>query len=179
MELVIHQTGMCSHDEMPVGHNTEIWMFHIRFESFMVVKENKPAQAIMLPACIWEVAGSSLSQDTDYRDLHFHCFPWSLQAICGTVEELLAKKSITKMDCPPYSPDLATCDFWLFPKLKRMPWRDKGLLTFLTSNAKWQRYCEAFRKIIFKTVSSSGTVVSRSAQLHKASISKAIVAASA
>jgi hypothetical protein len=24
MELVIHQTGMCSHDEMPVGHNTEI-----------------------------------------------------------------------------------------------------------------------------------------------------------
>ena len=32
--------------------------------------------------------------------------------------EFLAKNSITKMDHPPYSPDLAPCDFWLFPKLK-------------------------------------------------------------
>jgi hypothetical protein len=31
------------------------------------------------------------------------------------VREFLAKKSITKMDHPP---DLAPCDFWLFPKLK-------------------------------------------------------------
>ena len=30
----------------------------------------------------------------------------------------LSKNSITKMDHPPYSPDLAPCDFWLFPKLK-------------------------------------------------------------
>jgi hypothetical protein len=28
------------------------------------------------------------------------------------------KKSILKLDHPPYSPDLALCDFWLFPKLK-------------------------------------------------------------
>jgi histone-lysine N-methyltransferase SETMAR len=34
------------------------------------------------------------------------------------VGEFLAKKSITKMDHPLYSPDLAPCDFWLFPKLK-------------------------------------------------------------
>jgi len=34
------------------------------------------------------------------------------------VREFLAKNSITKMDNPPYSPDLAPCDFWLFPKLK-------------------------------------------------------------
>ena len=32
--------------------------------------------------------------------------------------EFLAKNSITKMDHPPYSPDLAPCDFWLFSKLK-------------------------------------------------------------
>jgi hypothetical protein len=30
----------------------------------------------------------------------------------------LAKKSIMKLDHPPYSPDLAPCDFWLFSKLK-------------------------------------------------------------
>jgi len=35
--------------------------------------------------------------------------------------EFLAKNSITKMDHPPYSPDLAPCDFWLYPKLKNAP----------------------------------------------------------
>jgi len=34
------------------------------------------------------------------------------------VSEFLAKNSITKMDHPPYSPDLAPCDFWIFPNLK-------------------------------------------------------------
>ena len=34
------------------------------------------------------------------------------------VREFLAKNSTTKMDHPSYSPDLALCDFWLFPKLK-------------------------------------------------------------
>jgi hypothetical protein len=32
--------------------------------------------------------------------------------------EVLAKKYITKMDHPPYSPNLAPCEFWLFSKLK-------------------------------------------------------------
>jgi histone-lysine N-methyltransferase SETMAR len=32
--------------------------------------------------------------------------------------KFLAKKSITKIDHLPYSPDLAPCDFWLFPKFK-------------------------------------------------------------
>jgi len=30
----------------------------------------------------------------------------------------LAKHDITPACQPPYSPDLAPCDFWLFPKLK-------------------------------------------------------------
>jgi transposase len=34
------------------------------------------------------------------------------------VREFLAKKSIMKLDHPPYSPDLAPCNFWLFPELK-------------------------------------------------------------
>jgi histone-lysine N-methyltransferase SETMAR len=32
--------------------------------------------------------------------------------------EFLAKILILKLDHPPYLPDLAPCDFWLFPKLK-------------------------------------------------------------
>jgi hypothetical protein len=35
------------------------------------------------------------------------------------VLKFLVQKSITKMDPAPYSPDLAPCDFWLFPKLKK------------------------------------------------------------
>jgi hypothetical protein len=34
------------------------------------------------------------------------------------VREFLAKKSILKLDHPPYSPDLVLCDVWLFQKLK-------------------------------------------------------------
>jgi histone-lysine N-methyltransferase SETMAR len=35
-----------------------------------------------------------------------------------TVRELLAKKSVMKLYHPPYSPDLAPCDFRLFAELK-------------------------------------------------------------
>jgi hypothetical protein len=34
------------------------------------------------------------------------------------VRTFLAKKSILKLDHPPYSPGFVPCDFWLFPKLK-------------------------------------------------------------
>jgi hypothetical protein len=34
------------------------------------------------------------------------------------VREFSAKKSIMKLDHPPYSPNLALCNFWLFPKLR-------------------------------------------------------------
>ena len=35
-----------------------------------------------------------------------------------SVRQLLVKKQIRALDHPPYSPDLAPCDFWLFPRLK-------------------------------------------------------------
>lgn len=35
-----------------------------------------------------------------------------------SVRQFLANKQITALDHPPYSPDLAPCDFWLFPRLK-------------------------------------------------------------
>ena len=34
------------------------------------------------------------------------------------VTDYLTKMGIKKVAHPPYSPDLAPCDFWLFPKLK-------------------------------------------------------------
>jgi hypothetical protein len=47
--------------------------------------------------------------------------------------KLLAKESITKIDCLPYSPDLASCDFWLFQKVRNGLMGQK-FLTFVTSN---------------------------------------------
>ena len=35
-----------------------------------------------------------------------------------SIREFLAKKNIPVLTHPPYSPDLAPCDFYLFPKLK-------------------------------------------------------------
>jgi transposase len=35
-----------------------------------------------------------------------------------SVKQFLANKSITVLKHPPYSPDLAPCDFFLFPKIK-------------------------------------------------------------
>ena len=35
-----------------------------------------------------------------------------------SIQEFLAKKNIPVLPHPPYSPDLAPCDFYLFPKLK-------------------------------------------------------------
>jgi hypothetical protein len=37
---------------------------------------------------------------------------------CARCPGVLGKKSVMKLDHPPYLPDLALCNFWLFPKLK-------------------------------------------------------------
>ena len=36
------------------------------------------------------------------------------------VQEYLKESGLDVLDHPPYSPDLSSCDFWLFPKLKEM-----------------------------------------------------------
>jgi hypothetical protein len=35
------------------------------------------------------------------------------------VHKFVAKKSITKLNHPSYSPDMAPCDYWHFPKFKK------------------------------------------------------------
>jgi hypothetical protein len=94
--------------------------------------------------------------------------PW-----CVKISQVPTKKSITKTDYPPYLSE----PLWFLAllKIKIMSWRDKDFLTFLTSNKTWH-YCEVFWKMIFKTVSGSGTIVSWSSQLHKESILKATAA---
>ena len=38
----------------------------------------------------------------------------------ATVQEYLKESGPNVLDHPPYSPDLSSCDFWLFPRLKEM-----------------------------------------------------------
>jgi len=37
---------------------------------------------------------------------------------CSFLREFLVRNSITMLEQPPYSPDFAPCDFFLFPKCK-------------------------------------------------------------
>ena len=37
-----------------------------------------------------------------------------------SIRQFLAEKNVAVLDQPPYSPDLAPCDFFLFPKLKEV-----------------------------------------------------------
>ena len=55
-----------------------------------------------------------LRQDKS-RLLHHHNAP-AHNAL--SIRQFLAEKNIAVLEKPPYSPDLAPCDFFLFPKLK-------------------------------------------------------------
>ena len=39
---------------------------------------------------------------------------------CEVVKSFLASKKVKVLNHPPYSPDLSPCDFFLFPRLKKM-----------------------------------------------------------
>ena len=66
------------------------------------------------------------------------------------------------MDHPPYSPELAPCDFWLFPKLKSaLKGQRFADLSDIQRNVK--TLLRGIPENDFKTVSGSGTIVSRSA----------------
>ena len=59
-----------------------------------------------------------------------------------------AKNSTHIVPLPPYSPDLAPCDFWLFPKLKR-PLRGHGFDTNEEIQAESKKALKAIPEIEF------------------------------
>jgi hypothetical protein len=68
-----------------------------------------------------------------------------------------AKKPIIKMEHPPYSPNLALCDFWLFTKLKNALKRQRS-----TAIRDFQRDVATLLQAIpehdFRTVFGSGAI---------------------
>jgi hypothetical protein len=61
------------------------------------------------------------------------------------VQQLLAEKQITLMLQPCYLPELAPCDFWLFPRLK-MRLQVKFCNTQKTSNTLCQPACSSYQR---------------------------------
>ena len=69
------------------------------------------------------------------------------------MREFLAKKRIPTLHHPPYSPDLAPCDFWLFPRLKIVlkgthftsVEEIKATVTRLLRDIKEEDFAECFR----------------------------------
>jgi hypothetical protein len=53
------------------------------------------------------------------------CFKTMHSHILHMTTEVLADISGTPVECPRYSPDLASCDFWAFPMLRHELWWQK------------------------------------------------------
>jgi transposase len=76
-----------------------------------------------------------------------------------SVKDFLSKKNVTTLEPPPYSPDTAAGDFYLFPRLK--------------STLKGRHFCDAIdiiknaTKELKRKVSNNFTVAGPSAYLHK------------
>jgi hypothetical protein len=63
-----------------------------------------------------------------------------------SVKQFLTPKPITEMEHPPYSPDLAPVELWLFPKTKSAL---KGRVFQVSGNIqkeKWRRHWKLFQK---------------------------------
>ena len=86
---------------------------------------------------------------------------------CEVVKSFLASEKVKVLNHPPYSPDLSPCDFFLFPRLKKMlsgnkyTSRSSLAALFISVSNRYQKegYLSAFRdwvKRLQKCVSVKG-----------------------
>ena len=84
-----------------------------------------------------------------------------------SIQQFLAENNIAVLEQPPYSPDLAPCDFFLFPKLKRVikgtRFQDsKAITTAVTKKLRaipmesFQKCIEAWRQRLEKCILAQG-----------------------
>jgi len=79
------------------------------------------------------------------------------------VQQFLAKYNMTVIPHPPYSPDLAPCDFFLFPRMKGKRFADvsevkKKTLEVLNniSSEEFQKCFQQWEKCWHKCIESKG-----------------------
>ena len=73
-----------------------------------------------------------------------HLFTCHRRIMPRLAELLLASEKVKVLNHPPYSPDLSPCDFFLFPRLKKM----------LSGNKQWKRKDQNRPCIAKRTISS-------------------------
>ena len=87
------------------------------------------------------------------------------------VTDYLTKMGIKTLPQPPYSPDLAPCDFWLFPKLKACRYKTierKEAMTKVIDKLSQEDFSGVFQKLLeqYKSalqpeeITSKGIIVS-------------------
>jgi hypothetical protein len=81
---------------------------------------------VYLESCTWPVA--ILTMTTDHKQQQF-----------------LMKYKMAAIPHPPYSPDLAPCDFFLFPKWN-WSWKDEGLISLKRSRLNRRECLTLYRK---------------------------------
>jgi len=87
------------------------------------------------------------------------------------VSSFLAKNNTTIMPQPPYSPDLAPCDFFLFPKLKR-PMKGRRFATIEEIKAASLEELKQYPKVHFRSVLTTGKSAGTSALYQRGIILK-------
>jgi len=91
-----------------------------------------------------------------------------------SVKQFLANNNITVLEHPPYSPDLAPCNFCLFPKIKSVL---KGTHFVLVENveAKQRRSSTALQNMNCRTALNIGSIVCSCVSTQKGTILKAFI----
>jgi hypothetical protein len=88
-------------------------------------------------------------------------------------DDFLAKNNVTTLEHHPYSPDVATTDFCLFPLLK-VALKVRRVCNDTTINKNAKEELKRLSKISFENVSNNSIVAGRSLYLYKGIILKEI-----
>ena len=96
------------------------------------------------------------------------------------VTDYLTKMGIKTLPQPPYSPNLAPCDFWLFPKLRGCRYEtieemSEAVLTKVTDMLTQEGFDWAFRKLLDlynKCIASRRRLLRRGLEFHVSTINK-------
>ena len=67
---------------------------------------------------VWTRVAVSISYDSHHHITNVYIYTYIYVCVCVCLCVYLTKMGINTVPHPPYSRDLAPCDFWLFPKLK-------------------------------------------------------------
>ena len=91
-----------------------------------------------------------------------------------SVKKFLANKNITVLEQPPYSPDLAPCNVWLFPKIKPVL-KGTHFVSVENVKAKRRRSSTAFQNMTCGIALNIASTVCSCVSLQKGAILKVIV----